>query len=91
MNARQKAKKYKKELDQIKSLYTHMERLRAYCVVKKSLATEVGEKELEEKVRQRLVDTLAKEMRDSLTLISYDYPILPGTMAFETNVLVNFS
>lgn len=91
MNARQKAKKYKNELDQIKSLCTHMERLSAQCVVKKSLATEVGEKELEEKVRQRLVDTLAKEMRDSLTLISYYYPILPGTMAFETNVLVNFS
>lgn len=91
MNARQKAKKYKNELDQIKSLYAHMEQLRAQCVVKKSLATEVGEKELEENVRQRLADTLAKGMRDSLTLATYDYPIIPGTIAFETNVLMNFS
>lgn len=91
MNARQKAKKYKNELDQIKSLYAHMERLTAQCVVTKTLATALGEKRIEEKVRQRLMDALAKGMLDRLTLIAYDYPIIPNTMAFETNVLVNFS
>ena len=99
MNARQKAKKLKKELDYIKSLplrnaykveYINSEHLRAYRIFSLEEIERYGEEVIEDEARHQLSIEFLKYIRENM-IVNKDRDLDRfSTMKYSTDIWISF-